>query len=65
MEVILRLFYGDAHILPLLVSIEVHLMLVAVVCDLVVHTVRHPCAEQRLVVLQCLATPHNKYIIRR
>jgi len=52
----------DTHILPLLISIEVHFILIAVESDLVIHTVSNSGAEKRLIVLQSLARPDDKNI---
>ena len=55
--------FRDADVFPLLISVEVKLVFVAVVCKLIVHTVRQGRAGECLVVLERLARPDDKDIV--
>ena len=48
------------HVFPLLISVEVALVLIAVPGEFVVHPIRNSCTKQCLVVLKSLAFPDNE-----
>ena len=52
-----------AHILPLFVGVKIRFALVAIVSDLIVHSITDIRRNQSLVVLKRLARPHDKHIV--
>ena len=56
---------GSVHteVFPLLVSINIATLFIAVVCELIVHTVFERCTCERFVVLKRFTLPDNVYVL--